>query len=277
MINWKKKIKCPLQSSSFNRLTVLARPSSSATALNSSVTPQSPSSATAEGEEEEEAAREETRAEWSAATAASGSLAASAGETATAAVGSAAAVAAAAVEASIAVGSSRLCCWETAAIVLGESLCFSLENCFGGKNEVVRSKRGKELLHSLKKRKTKNGTMAATTLSPFQQTAECVDVFSSFTERSALALVSQRPLVTKRPGASDLGGAAVERGKKRRWPIKTILSLFFSLNLHFSPPSPFSLPSSTTQPGAPPRSRSSSASTRPPRPSTGTPPSSSCP
>jgi len=98
-------------------LTVLARLSSSATALKSSVTPQSPSSAAAEGEEEEERTRDETRAEWSAATAASGSLAASAVETTANGVVVVAGGAAAAAEASITAGSSRLSCWEMAAIL----------------------------------------------------------------------------------------------------------------------------------------------------------------
>lgn len=89
----------------------------SATALKSSVTPQSPSSATAEGEEEEERTRDETRAEWSAATAASGSLAASDVETMANGVVVVAGGAAAAAEASITAGSSRLSCWEMAAIL----------------------------------------------------------------------------------------------------------------------------------------------------------------
>lgn len=122
--------------------------------------------------------REETRAEWSSATAASGSLAASAGET-TRAAGVGAAPAAAA-EASIAVGSSRLCCWETAAIILlfGEErgcFVFSLSRRIDG-GIVVRERQ--QSLNSLSEKTEKKGRMATTTLSPFRQTAECV--FTSF-------------------------------------------------------------------------------------------------
>lgn len=82
------------------------------------------------------------------------------------------------------------------------------------------------LSHSSALKEEENGTMAATTLSPFQQTAECVHVFF-WLRRQKRALDLSLQQSRYRTEGLEQGGAAPLLKEPRRWHQKTMLTLPF--------------------------------------------------